>query len=404
MRRRFIIGLMAIMICVGFSVLLPIGGSQGNLYAQATDESIWGGSEAMKTQVYNYDKDFLKKDTIASPKSGFRDLLDTPAMMSSLADKTLLNGITMAGNRVVAVGWQGHIIYSDDKGKSWTQAKVPVSVDLTAVYFPTPKKGWAVGHDGVILLTTDGGTSWTKNFDGYGACRAMNKYYKDHTLYGKLGKAAEDKLRDDIKFMIDQGPVNPFLDVYFENEKTGFVVGAFNLIFRTEDGGKSWEPWFDRTDNPTNMHLYAIKAVGNDLYICGEGGTFLKLDRQAKYFKSIKTPYTGTYFNIVGKPGGGALLLLGMRGNVYFTDNSGASWRKVEIADTSALMGGVVTSEGTIVLVSQGGNVLLSKDHTKSFTILKREASLHLPAYAVVVADAKTALIAGHLGVQVQGL
>ena len=39
--------------------------------------------------------------------------------------------------RIVVVGEQGHILYSDDECEGWIQAKVPVSVTLTAVCFPT---------------------------------------------------------------------------------------------------------------------------------------------------------------------------------------------------------------------------------------------------------------------------
>ena len=406
MKRRLITKLLKIVLCMGTLAVLPIGGFQEQLFAQTSSgNAAFGTSDNFAARTYNFDKDFLNKDTVAPSKSGFRDVLVTPAMMSPLADKTLLNGIAMAGNRVVAVGWQGHIVYSDDKGKSWTQAKVPVSVDLTAVYFPTPKQGWAVGHDGVILHSADGGTTWVKNFDGYAACQAMNKYYKDHGLSGKRDKAAEDKLRDDISFMIDQGPVNPFLGVYFENENSGYVVGAFNLIFHTENGGKTWEPWFDRTDNPMGLHFYAVKTVGKDLYISGEQGIFLKLDRQAKYFKAIKTPYIGSFFDIVGAPGGGGACSCSVCAAMSIIPKiPGATWRKVDIADTSAILSGTVTNDGAIVLVSQGGNVLMSKDHGKSFSVLKREAQYHSPGHAVVVNDNKTAIIVGFLGVQVQGL
>ena len=72
----------------------------------------------------------------------FTDVLDTPSTITSLATRSLLNGITRAGKRLVAVGARGHILYSDDEGKSWKQASVPVSSDLTAVNFPTPQQGW----------------------------------------------------------------------------------------------------------------------------------------------------------------------------------------------------------------------------------------------------------------------
>ena len=65
----------------------------------------------------------------------WRDVLDTPAMKSPLAARSLLNGLARAGKRIVAVGQRGHIVYSDDAGKSWQQAEVPVSSDLVAVYF-----------------------------------------------------------------------------------------------------------------------------------------------------------------------------------------------------------------------------------------------------------------------------
>ena len=71
----------------------------------------------------------------------FQDVLDVPAVKSALAAKTLLVGVTLAGKRIVSVGQRGHIVYSDDQGKSWTQASVPVSSDLLAVHFPTPQKG-----------------------------------------------------------------------------------------------------------------------------------------------------------------------------------------------------------------------------------------------------------------------
>ena len=51
------------------------------------------------------------------------------ALESAKASRSLLLDVTHAGNRMVAVGDRGHILYSDDQGKSWTQAKVPTPSD-----------------------------------------------------------------------------------------------------------------------------------------------------------------------------------------------------------------------------------------------------------------------------------
>ena len=75
-----------------------------------------------------------------------------------------------------------------------------------------------------------------------------------------------------MKFFVEQGPVNPFQDVWFKDESTGFAVGAFNLIFHTDDGGRTWESWFDRTDNPGGFHFYCVRACGPDIFLSGEQG------------------------------------------------------------------------------------------------------------------------------------
>src|SRR4029077_14681745 len=84
----------------------------------------------------------------AAARAGFVDVLDTPAQISPLASRSLLQAVTKAGSRLIAVGQRGHIVVSSDGGKTWKQASVPVSSDLTAVFFADGMNGWAVGHDG----------------------------------------------------------------------------------------------------------------------------------------------------------------------------------------------------------------------------------------------------------------
>ena len=87
----------------------------------------------------------------AGQATDYVDVLDLPAKASALAQRSPLLDLARAGSRLVAVGQRGHILYSDDEGGRWQQARVPVSSDLNAVTFPTPEQGWAVGGDGVVL-------------------------------------------------------------------------------------------------------------------------------------------------------------------------------------------------------------------------------------------------------------
>ena len=95
--------------------------------------------------------------TLAAAAFGYKTPLEVPAISSKFAAESPLIGIAKAGGRIVAVGLRGHIVYSDDGGKLWTQAQVPVSSDLVSISFPDEKNGWATGHGGVVLHTGDGG-------------------------------------------------------------------------------------------------------------------------------------------------------------------------------------------------------------------------------------------------------
>jgi photosystem II stability/assembly factor-like uncharacterized protein len=318
--------------------------------------------------------------------AGFVDPLDQVASSSPLAARNLLNGLSRAGDRIVAVGQRGHILYSADAGESWVQAKVPVTSDLTAVHFVSATRGWAVGHDGVVLATVDGGESWNRQLDGRTAGRLMADRYA----------RSDAALAAEAQRFADQGPDKPFLDVWFESENTGYVVGAFNMIFRTDDGGKSWQPWFDRTENPALFNLYAIRKIGDDVFIVGEQGLLMKLDREAGRFRAIETPYRGSYFGITGKRG--ALVVYGLRGNVYRSTDNGAHWTKVETGLQQAIASSTVTDDGRILLATPGGVVLASADDGASFQRLPLGQAM--PAFAILARGRDAVIVAGQRGVR----
>lgn len=322
----------------------------------------------------------------AMPDKGPRDVLDTPALTSTLAARSLVNGLTLAGNRVVAVGQRGHVLLSDDHGKSWQQASVPVSADLVAVSFASAERGWAVGHDGVVLASTDGGRSWLRQLDGRTLGDVLVKHY---TASGDAKWLAE------AQRFATQGAENPLLDVWFDDANNGVVVGAFGLVLRTADGGKSWQPLMHATDNPKALHLYAVRRVGGELYIAGEQGLLLKLDRASGRFMAVTIPYQGTLFGVVGTER--AVLAFGLRGNVVRSTDGGRTWGTVPTGVQVGLTAGTLDERGRIVLASQTGHVLISADDGATFTPLKTERPV--PAAAVTRASAGTLVLGGPRGV-----
>ncbi|GGO84280.1 hypothetical protein GCM10011348_30160 [Marinobacterium nitratireducens] len=309
----------------------------------------------------------LLQQPSASLASDFTDVLDLPAMPSDLAATSPLTAITRAGARLVAVGQRGHILLSDDDGRSWQQAEVPVSSDLNAVHFATAEEGWAVGHDGVVLRSRDAGRTWERQLDG----RVLGQLMLDYYSALALARPDDDRvgqLVEESKRIVAEGADKPFLDVWFENARTGYVVGAFNLILRTDDGGAHWLPQQHLTENPYALHLNAIDAAGNNLYIAGEQGLLLKRDPDTGYFRQMASSYDGSYFGLLGQPG--LLLAYGLRGHLFRSTDQGERWHAIDVGSAVSLTAAAADTHGRIFLANQAGQTFVSNDRGISFAPL----------------------------------
>ncbi len=289
------------------------------------------------------------------------DALDRPAVATQSGEHAVLLDVTMAGSRVVAVGERGAIVYSDDQCRTWRQASVPTSVSLTQVRFATPSAGWAVGHSGVVLHTADGGKTWTRQLDGRTAAQLAVDAAQADAEHAGAGNAEAQRALTDAQRLVSDGPDKPFLNLLFENDKTGYVVGAYGLIFKTEDGGVTWRSWMGHVDNPRGMHIYGVAEQGNTIYLAGEQGLFLRSTDHGNKFTRVETPYKGTYFTLTLLPGG-EVILGGMKGNAYRSTDQGRSFKKVEVPVPVSFSAATVMSDGTLVFANQGGMLLASQD------------------------------------------
>ncbi|HTR27152.1 MAG TPA: YCF48-related protein [Terriglobales bacterium] len=302
------------------------------------------------------------KQGAAAPSLAVVDQLDRPAVQTHAAEHSVLTDVTRAGTRLVAVGERGIVIFSDDGGHTWTQGSVPTSVSLTAVKFVSPRIGWAVGHGNIVLHTEDGGATWTRQLDGRIVAKLAIEHAQSRLNTSGANKDAATRSLADAQRLETDGPDKPFLDLYFENETTGFVAGAYGLIFRTEDGGKSWQPWMDHVDNPRGMHVYAIAALGDSIYLAGEQGLFLRSTDKGEKFTRIATPYQGTYFTLAVIPSG-EIFIGGMRGNAFCSTDQGKTFKPVAVPVPVSFSAVTVTSAGGLVFANQAGQLLTRTDN-----------------------------------------
>jgi len=295
-------------------------------------------------------------------------VLERPAMTVKEPSKCVLIDVTLAGDRLVAVGEHGIITYSDDEGDTWQQAEVPVSVTLTAVSFPTSQNGWAVGHGGVVLHSEDGGKTWNRQLEGTAVAQMALE-----NAQAKAERAPDDfnaqGMVNNAQLLVEDGPDKPFLALYFKNDREGFVIGAYGIAFRTEDGGASWKCIMDSVENPDGLNLYAIRAAGDAIYIVGEQGLFLVSKDGGASFQQANSPYYGTFFDIYAYPSG-QLVLVGLQGNAYWSADQGQTFTKSDVGAPVSFTKVIHCEHDVLLFANQGGMLMESRDEGKTIRVL----------------------------------
>lgn len=356
--------------------------------------------------------------TAATAQAQWQDPLETPAMSTTKAHESLLLDITVVGDRLVAVGERGHIIFSDDDGRTWRQANVPVITTLTAVSFVNENTGWAVGHDAVVLSTQDGGSTWTKQFDGFKANEmVLNTAKKTKAFYeSELSKAmvigsdarislAEENLEnatyalEDAQIDFEDKSTKPLLDLWFKNANEGFVIGAYGMIFKTLDGGKSWMSWSTNVENPDRFHLNSITKIDDQrLMIVGEAGIMLRSQDAGETWTQMMSPYDGSFFGVMNLSND-VQLAFGLRGNLARSDNFGLSWRLEDTHTHQTLMGATDHLGRIAYIVGNGGAFLKGIDSGQKWESQTRKG--RSSASAVVETASGDFVMVGENGVEI---
>lgn len=295
------------------------------------------------------------------------DVLHSASLQSERAATRTMLAIANAGERLVAVGERGIVLLSDDNGKAWRQAKVPVSVTLTGVHFPTATRGWAVGHSGAVLHSADAGETWIKQLDGIEVAALMAEFAGEQAR--AVGNVAARAILAEAERLVSEGPDKPFFDVHFSDERHGLIVGAFGLAFTTDDGGRHWRPSASSIPNPGGKHLYRIHPRGKVLWIIGEQGAVFRSSDRVESFVEETIPYIGSLFGMVSGSECN-LLVFGLRGNAFHSDDCGENWKKIANAVEATITAGARLDDGSLVLVDQAGRILRSTDEGRSFVPL----------------------------------
>lgn len=255
-----------------------------------------------------------------------------PAEVLPLADQSLLLSITKVGsngNALIMVGERGHVLKSEDQGKTWRQIEnIPVNIALTKV-FSVNNHVWAVGHDAAVIHSADAGETWELQF-------------------------------------YDAELEVPFLSALFLDEKKGFVIGAYGTILSTTDSGKNWDEGL--VDEELDYHLNDItQGPEGQLYIAAEAGYFFRSMDQGDTWEAIELPYMGSMFGV--ETVGNNVVLFGLRGNVLISEDQGDSWLEISAEKPNNLFGSIQLPDNRVLIVgANGARLIYANQSLKNFS------------------------------------
>jgi photosystem II stability/assembly factor-like uncharacterized protein len=258
-------------------------------------------------------------------------VVDGPARQRPLAAKGVCLDLAKAGERLVAVGERGHVLLSDDRGKSWRQAaEVPTRTTLTALHVTDAKTLWAVGHGGVILRSADAGERW-------------------QVAHGKA-----------------DGP-DVLLAVRVEADGRGLAVGGFGAAMTTRDSGKTWTsaPLLPGEAGEKHLNRIGVTAAGTWL-IAAEGGHVLRSTDRGERWSAVKTPYAGSLWSLLALADG-TVLAGGMRGNIVRSRDDGQSWTQQAVAEAGSFTAMAELPDRRAVLVGVDGTLVTAAPGAEQF-------------------------------------
>ncbi|MBU0561538.1 MAG: T9SS type A sorting domain-containing protein [Bacteroidetes bacterium] len=264
------------------------------------------------------------------------------------------------------VGWQGTLLHTTDGGESWA-VSFPISYDLNAVAFVNPSLGFVAGDHGTIMKTTDGGITWQSvNSTGitstlFSINYSNNQSYNNVFVGGDYGHLLHSTdfgaTWEDLRTSFTESGITK---TFFTDPTHGWVISNEG-IFKTEDGGSSWDLGDNGIENsPGDKALF---FTNNDI---GYTGTY-----NGKIFKTTNSGVNWTeIYNWLGRSiqeiffiDENMGLVLAGSNNILKTTDAGSSWTEIDIPSYSYSMESIYFSTPLVgFIVGEHGKLLRSLD------------------------------------------
>ena len=353
-------------------------------------------------------------------------------------------------------GYGGLIMKTTDGGKTWVEKPSGVTTNLWYLDFVTPDTGYAVGSSATVLKTTNGGETWTAKL--LGTTATLYKVYMVNASTGYLGTS--NSTQGYLCKTTDYGNTwtkvasypgaSGVYGIYFIDANTGFTSDAAYCIYKTTDGGATWnlisdygsgtlyefrfasatdgavcgsrgEVWvtkdagasWTKTQNPYNTSLYAlgINPTTKRLVTAGNGGVISTSTDWGTNWSMISTSATVQQLkriqflnSKVGYTVGGSAVASDSLGEIIKTTNGGSTWNKLAFNPKSRVYSQFWLNENVGWIGVAGANgIYKTTDGGANFTATTVVGMTSAPTwYEIEFVDANLGYAVGQTGTMVK--
>lgn len=219
-----------------------------------------------------------------------------------------------------SVGGSG-IAKTSDGGRTWQSVVVTEGGDqsLRSLFFISPREGWVVGTH--VYYTDDGGSLWT---------RLSESPVGDESKQRSMGVAPTYAIS------------NPAL--WFSDSKRGWMARLDGEVYRTGDGGRTWEIAWQTNKGITDLFF----INGQNGWLVGSEGLVARTVDGGQTWSAVPTPakadLTSVFF--INKQTGCSG---GHESTILCTKDGGATWKQASINGRSGslLLAAVAFSDET---------------------------------------------------------
>ncbi|MBK9333644.1 MAG: T9SS type A sorting domain-containing protein [Ignavibacteria bacterium] len=242
-----------------------------------------------------------------------------------------LNDVIVINNDTAfAVGNNGKLIFTADKGRNWINLNSGTNLDLINIKFVNRTTGFITG-DSILLKTTNSGLNWNVlNLPVSNLKHIFILNNRFSSITGSNGRLL-GSFDNWNTWSIQNTNLNEnIITVFYKDSLNGKCISESGKLLKTTNGGINWL-------NQSNININRIKN---------------------SYFNDINT-----------------IIAIGDNGKIMYTSNSGITWINRSTSTNVNLRSVYMTEENNLYVSGNNGIILFSSD--QGLTWAKQPANLN---------------------------